>query len=319
MTKKILSIIVPVFNEELNIEFAYSKLTSVMKMVPKYGYEIIFVDNASQDNSRTIIKKLCERDRKVTAIFLSRNFTSEYSSQAAMKQAIGNALTVVDCDLQDPPEIIIKFLIEWEKGAELVIGVRKKIADSTLMKIIRKSFYIIFKKMANIDMPLDAGSFCLMDKKVADVINGLPEKNRFFRGLRAWVGFRTVFIEYERKARKFGKSKNNIFDYLRDSQRGLLGFSFIPLDVMTTFGFLLVLISFIFLLLYLSVVIIYGNPIHAQIPILMAIIFFGGIQMLAISIVGKYIQIIFEEVKNRPTYIIDKIINNHRRNSESPN
>lgn len=311
--KKTISIIVPTYNEEANIEYAYKELRKMMRTIPGYDYEIVFVDNASNDKSRELIKRICRKDKKVTALFMSRNFTSEYSSQAAMKQAIGEAVTVVDCDLQDPPSVIPSFIKEWENGAQVVIGVRKKINDTPIMTFVRKSFYKIFKKLANIDMPLDAGSFCLLDRKVMDVINSLPERNRFFRGLRAWVGFKVAEVVYERKGRRFGESKNSFMDYLHDSQRGLLGFSFIPLDIMTTLGFLLTLMSFIFLVLYLLVVFFLGNPIHAQIPILLAIVFFGGIQMLGISIVGKYIQIIFEEVKQRPTYIIDEVVNNHRK------
>lgn len=311
---KTISIIIPTYNEEENIEYAYARLLGMMKKsLPGYDYEIVFVDNASKDKSRELIKKICRRDKKVTALFMSRNFTSEYSSQAAMKQAIGDAITVVDCDLQDPPEVIPEFVKEWEKGAQVVIGIRKKINDTFFMTIIRKSFYVIFKKLANIDMPLDAGSFCLLDRKVMEVINNLPERNRFFRGLRAWVGFKVAEVVYERKGRKFGNTKNTIFDYIRDSQRGLLGFSFVPLDLMSTFGLILTLLSFVFLIIYLIIVLFLGNPIRAQIPVLLAIVFFGGIQMLAISIVGKYIQIIFEEVKQRPTYIIDEVVNDHRK------
>ena len=315
--KKILSIVVPTFNEEANIEHAYGKLIKMVKSIPKYDYEIIFVDNFSQDRSRSIIKKLALKDKKVTAIFMSRNFTSEYSSQAAMAQAIGDMITVVDCDLQDPPEIIPKFIKEWEKGFDIVIGVRPKINDTRVMTWVRKIFYLVFKKIANIDMPLNAGSFCLIDKKVNAVINSLPERNRFFRGLRAWVGFRVKEVPYERRSRAYGESKNTVFDYLRDAQRGLLGFSFVPLDLMTTFGFLLVSLSFIFIVIYLSLVILIGNPINASIPILLAVFFFGAIQLLAISIVGKYIQIIFEEVKQRPSYIIDEIINDHRKSKKA--
>ncbi len=311
--KKTISIIVPTYNEEDNISYAYGEIVKTMKKLGKYDYEIVFADNASLDKSREVIKKICRNDKKATALFMSRNFTSEYSSQAAMKHAIGDALTIVDCDLQDPPDIILRFVNEWEKGAQVVIGVRKKINDTPVMTIIRKSFYLVFKRLSNIDMPLEAGSFCLLDRKVLDVINDLPERNRFFRGLRAWVGFRVAKVEYERAARKYGRSKNTFFDYIRDSQRGLLGFTFIPLDVMTTLGFFLTLLSFIFLLLYLFTVLLIGNPIRAQIPILLSIVFFGGAQMLAISILGKYIQIIFEEVKQRPTYIIERIINDHRR------
>ncbi len=309
--KKIISVVIPTYNEEANIIYAYEETKKIFKKLPKYTYEIIFTDNNSSDNSRVIIQNIIKKDPKATALFMSRNFTSEYSSHAAMKHAIGDALTILDCDLQDSPDVIPTFIQEWEKGYQVIIGVRNKINDAPFMKLVRKLFYILFKKLADIDMPLNAGSFCFLDRKVLDAINSLPEKNRFFRGLRAWVGFKVKEIEYERKERKFGTSKNSIWDYVRDAQRGLLGFSYIPLDILTSFGFFLVFISFIFLFSYLSIVLFYGNPINASIPLLLAIVFFGGIQMLAISIVGKYIQIIVEEVKQRPTYIIDEIINDH--------
>ncbi|OGK26096.1 hypothetical protein A2954_04070 [Candidatus Roizmanbacteria bacterium RIFCSPLOWO2_01_FULL_37_12] len=312
MRKKILSIVVPTYNEEENVEYAYREIRKMLAAIPVYDYEIIFVDNYSSDRSREIIKKITRKDNKVTAIFLSRNFTSEYSSHAAMKQAIGDILTIVDCDLQDHPSVIPKFIKQWEKGNLIVVGIRNIINDTFLMKTVRKTFYIILKKLANIDMPLNAGTFCLIDRKVLDVIIALPERNRFFRGLRAWTGFKTAYIEYERRKRKFGKTKNSLLDYIRDAQRGILGFSFVPLDIMTTFGFISVIISFLFLLGYLFIVIFFGNPLRAQIPLMLAIVFFGGIQMLSISIVGKYIQIIFEEVKGRPPYVIENILNDHR-------
>lgn len=311
--KKIISVIVPTYNEEENIEWAYREIRKVLSNITKYDYEIIFVDNCSTDKSGDILKNLAKKDKKTSVIFLSRNFTAEYSSLAAMKQSVGDIVTVIDCDLQDSPKLIPKFIAEWEKGAQIVIGVRNTINDSFFMSFFRKSFYKIFKKLANVDMPLNAGSFCLLDRKVADVINNLPERNRFFRGLRAWVGFKVVKIEYERERRKKGKSKNNIFDYMNDSQRGIMGFSFVPLDIITSFGLFLTMVSFVFIIIYLYIVIVFGNPIHAEIPIVLAIFFFGGIQMLAISIVGKYIQIIFEEVKDRPVYIIDEILNDHRK------
>lgn len=309
--KKIISVIIPTYNEEKNIEFAYGRVAKVLSTLRKYSYEIVFVDNRSTDNSAEILKKIARRDKKVSVIYMSRNFTSEYSSLAAMQRAIGDAITVVDCDLQDPPEIIPKFIKEWEKGNEVVIGVRNKISDPAIMKSIRRLFYLIFRKLANIDMPLNAGSFCLLDRKAMDAINNLPEKNRFFRGLRAWVGFNVSIVYYERRGRKYGKSKNTVIDYIRDAQRGILGFSFVPLDIMTSMGFGLVIFSFVFIIAYLLIVFLRGNPINASIPIILSVFFFGGIQLLAISIVGKYIQIIFEEVKNRPPYIIDKILNDH--------
>lgn len=314
--KKILSIVIPIFNEEENIKYAYKETIKVVKTLPKYDYEIIFVDNYSTDKSRNILKSLSRKNKKVTVIFMSRNFTSEYSSHAAMKQARGDILTIVDCDLQDHPKMIPKFIKKWEEGYPVVVGIRNVINDSFFMKIIRKSFYVMFKKMANIEMPLNAGTFCLLDRKVLDIIVNLPEHNRFFRGLRAWVGFKVAYVEYEREKRKYGKTKNSFSDYLNDAQRGLLGFSFIPLDLMTTLGFVLTIFSFLFVFAYLLWSIVFGNPINASIPIILSIFFFGGVQMLGISIVGKYIQIVFEEVKNRPSYIIEEILNNHKKNKE---
>lgn len=312
--KKIISIVVPVFNEENNILFAYKRIIKIFLKSSRYDYEILFVDNCSTDNSKKLIRKLTDQDNKVTGIFMSRNFTSEYSSYAAMKHAIGDAIVVLDCDLQDPPELIPVFSREWEKGYDIVIGIRNKINDTFITAIFRKLFYLIFKRIAHIEMPLNAGSFCLLNRHAMDAINNLPEKNRFFRGLRAWVGFKVAHVRYERQVRKYGKSKNTFFDYLRDAQRGLLDFSFVPLNLMTSFGFLLVIVSFLFIFAYLITVIFFGNPIKASIPILITVFFFGGIQLLAISVVGKYVQIIFEEVKSRPPYIIDTIVNDHRKN-----
>ncbi len=312
--KKVLSIVIPTYNEEENIQYAYKETVKVMKTMPKYNYEIIFVDNYSTDNSRKIIRSITKKDKKTTAIFLSRNFTSEYSSHAAMRQATGDILTILDCDLQDHPEVLPKFLKKLDEGYPVVIGVRNVINDTFIMKYVRKFFYVIFKKMANIEMPLNAGTFCVLDRKVLDVIIELPERNRFFRGLRAWAGFKTAYVEYERRERKFGKTKNSLLDYIRDAQRGLLGFSFIPLDLMSTLGFLITFFSFVLAIGYLSWVIFFGNPINASIPIMLSIFVFGGIQMLGISIVGKYIQIVFEEVKRRPSYVIEEILNNHKKN-----
>ena len=177
-------------------------------------------------------------------------------------------------------------------------------------------YYKILDKFSEVKIPRNVGDFRLVDRKVLDVITELPERNRFFRGLRAWVGFKTAYVEYERRVRKFGKTKNTFFDYIRDAQRCLLGFSFIPLDLMSTLGFLLTFFSFVLAIGYLSWVIFFGNPINASIPIMLSIFVFGGIQMLGISIVGKYIQIVFEEVKNRPQYVIEEILNNHQKNKK---
>lgn len=312
--RKTISVVIPCYNEEANIEYSYGKVRKVFSQIPNYNYEIIFVDNRSTDTSPELIRRIAARDKKVVAVFLSRNFGGEYSSLAGMRIATGDATIVLDCDLQDPPELLLKFIPEWEKGSEVVIGFRKDIDEPYLMRLIRKFFYKIFKLISNIEMPVNAGTYSLVDKKVIDIINNLPEKNRFFRGLRAWAGFKVAKVEYIRRKRKFGKSHNSLIDYLRDAERGLFGFSFVPLELVTYFGFVLVILSFSFIFIYIILFLFLGNPIPGFMTVISLITFLGGIQILAISIIGKYVQIIFEEAKNRPPYIIREIVNDHRKN-----
>ena len=309
--KKTISIVIPCYNEEQNIKRSYQEVKKVFAK-SKYSLEVIFVDNYSTDKSVKIIKEIAKKDKSVTAVLLSRNFGGEYSSLAGMRVASGDATVVLDCDLQDPPELILDFTKEWEKGSEVVIGFRNDIDDNLFMKIARKAFYKIMKKISNIEIPLNAGTYSLVDKRVMNVINNLPEKNRFFRGLRAWAGFKTTKVEYKRRRRKFGRTHNTLLDYLRDAERGVFGFSYVPLELMTSFGFLLVIASFIFIGMYSLLFVFLGNPIPGFMTIISLITLLGGVQILAISVVGKYVLIIFEETKNRPEYVIREIINDHR-------
>jgi len=312
MKKKIISVVIPTYNEELNINNAYFEVKEVFQKLPGYDYEIVFADNCSTDSSQKLIRKITKKDKKVTAVFLSRNFGGEYSSLAGMKVATGNATTVLDCDLQDPPELIIDFIKQWEKGNEVVIGYRRHIEEKLLIKPLRIIFYKLFKLISNIDIPLNAGTFSLVDRRVMEIINNLPERNRFFRGLRAWAGFKVAKVEYVRRKRKYGQSQNTIVDYIRDAERGFFGFSFVPLEIVTYIGFVLVIVSFIFIIGYILLFFLLSNPVPGFMTIISLITFLGGIQILAISIIGKYVQIIFEETKSRPPFIIREIINDHR-------
>jgi len=298
--KKIISVVIPTYNEELNIDNAYFKVKEVFQKLPDYDYEIVFADNCSTDSSQKLIRKIAKKDKKVTAVFLSRNFGGEYSSLAGMKVTTGSATTVLDCDLQDPPELIIDFIKQWEKGNEVVIGYRRHIEEKLLIKPLRIIFYKLFKLISNIDIPLNAGTFSLVDRRVMEIINNLPERNRFFRGLRAWAGFKVAKVEYVRRKRKY------------DAERGFFGFSFVPLEIVTYIGFVLVIVSFIFLIGYILLFFLLSNPVPGFMTIISLITFLGGIQILAISIIGKYVQIIFEETKSRPPFIIREIINDHR-------
>ena len=308
--KKKISFSIACFNEELNIVTTYKALKKIADQYKgKYEFEYIFSDNCSIDKTKELITKLTKKDKNVTGVFLSRNFGHEANGQAAMDYTSGDAVIPIECDLQDPPEVIPKLIEKWERGYDVVVGLRTRLEDSVFMNFTRKTFYKIFKKISNIEVPVNSGAFGLMDRKVVDAIGKMPEKYRFFRGLRAYAGFKTAYVTYHRGKRKYGKSSYNFIDYIRHSERGIFGFSFLLLDLMVYAGFILVVFSFLFIVGYLFTVIVFGNPIRAQIPLMLAIVFFGGIQLLAISIIGKYIQVIVEETKGRPVYIVDEVIN----------
>lgn len=306
---KKISICIPCYNEEKNINIAYSSLKKVMSKIIKYEYELIFTDNGSTDKTKELINKLAKKDRKVKGIFLSRNFGPEASGRAGLDYSSGDAYIGISCDLQDPPELIISFIKKWEVGYDIVLGVYKNLNENIVMKFFRSAFYNIFNIIANIKIPANAVGFGLIDRKVVNSLKSLPERYRFERGLISWIGFKKTYISYERKKRERGKSSYSFFDYIKAAERGIFGFSYLVLDIMVYSGFLLVILSFLFVLGYLYTVLVIGNPINASIPIMLGIVFFGGVQLLAISIIGKYIQVIVEETKARPIYIVEDTIN----------
>lgn len=308
-SKKQISICIPCFNEEANVKNTYNRLKFIVSSLKKYDFEFVFVDNGSIDKTKKIIEEVAKKDKKVKGVFLSRNFGPEASSKASFDYASGDAVIWVAADLQEPPELIPRFIENWEKGYEVVLGQYKKIDDSLFMTWARRSFYNLFKKISNIEVPINVIGFGLYSRKVVDALRSLPEKYRFERGLTMWVGFKKAFIPYERKRRTNGKSSYSLIDYIKHSERGVFGFSYLPLDLLVYIGFVLTGFSFLFVVGYLITVLFFGNPINASIPIMLAIVFFGGVNMLGLSIIGKYVQVIVEEVKNRPVYMVDETVN----------
>lgn len=313
-SKKKISIGVICFNEESNIPLAFRELTKIADKAKNYNFEFIFVDNCSTDNTRGEVKGLVKRDKRVIGVFLSRNFGPESSSQASLDFATGDAFILYECDMQDPPNVILDFIKEWEKGFNVVVGIRDKIDDTPFMTFIRKTYYRIFKAISNIEVPVDAGSFALLDNKVMDAIRRMPEKYRFYRGLRAWVGFKTSYIIYQRSKRQYGKTSYNLLGYIHHAERSFFGFSYLPLDIIVYIGLLLVFLSFVWIMIFLSSVFFFRQTIKEFTLVLMSIVFFGGIQLLALSIIGKYIQVIVEETKARPVYIVEEVL---KKNSKS--
>lgn len=311
--KKTISIGIICFNEESNIAPAYLELKRVTDKNKKYNYEFIFVDNGSTDNTKAEIRKIAKLDKRIIGIFLSRNFGPEASSQASLDNATGDAFIMYEGDMQDPPNVILEFIKEWEKGFDTVVGVRNKIEDSFLMTLVRKTYYRIFRAISNIEVPINAGSYALLDRKVVDAITRMPEKYRFFRGLRAWVGFKTTYVKYSRLKRQRGKSSYNFLSYLHHAERSFFGFSYLPLDAIVYLGLILVLFSFVSVIAYLMSVFLFNQIVDGSMIILLSIILFGGIQLLALSIIGKYIQVIVEETKGRPPYIVEGVIGKNEK------
>lgn len=307
MKKKRISIVIPCFNEEENVLEAYNGLQKTIAGIRKYAFEYIFVDNGSTDKTRNLITQLAHKDRAIKGVFLSRNFGPEASSQAGLDYATGDAVIIYECDMQDPPDCIPSFIKKWEAGYEIVAGVRNKIEDNIWMTFFRKTFYKIFRAVSNIDVPVNSGHYSLIGRRALTAMRSLPEKYRFFRGIRAWVGFKTAYIPYARRRRIRGKSSYSFFGYLKHAERSFFGFSYVPLDILVYAGFFLTILSFLFLIGCVMANIFYHQPLQGGVAILAAIFFFGGLNVFVMSIIGKYIQVIVEETKARPPYIVDHI------------
>jgi hypothetical protein len=209
--------------------------------------------------------------------------------------------------MQEPAKIIPLFIKKWQEGYDTVLGVYTKLVDPRWMRFFRRLFYRMMKNISDINIPTNSSGYGLYSRKVLESMRLLPEKYRFARGIQAWVGFRTAYIPYERIRREHGKSSASFASYFLLAQRSVFGFSYLPLDLLIYFGLVLVFLSFVFIVCYLLYSLVFGNPIKGAITILVAIVFFGGVNVLALSIIGKYVQVIVEETKNRPTYIVEKI------------
>jgi len=317
---KLISIVIPVYNEELNIHPMYERVTNVFKNFKKYCYEIIYVDNCSKDNTLGKIEELAKQDEKVFGLCMARNFgSSQPSTVAGLHYARGDAVVVIDGDIQDPPEMIANFIEKWEDGFEVVYGVRTKRKGSILRRIGYKAFYRLFKKMSYIDIPLDAGDFGLIDRRVVDEIKKLKENEIFFRGIRAWVGFKQIGIEYTRDDRELGKTSIPFLANIKWAKMGIFNFSYKPLEWISNFAFLLTLVSLLGIVYYVVLHFLEPDTPYGFSTIIVLILFLGAVQLLALSIIGEYVARIFNEIKGRPRYIVRDVIGKklNQRNSDS--
>lgn len=316
MIQKKISIVIPCYNEAENIMNMYHRLTVTLKSVTE-SYEILYINNGSTDGSQEIFSRLVKEDPKVTVICLSRNFgSSQPAYTCGMEYATGDALVCLDGDIQDPPELIPEMVQKWQDGYDVVYGVRKRRKGSILRRIGYKFFYRLMKKLSYIDVPLDAGDFALLDRKVVDALNRLPERNRFLRGLRSWVGFKQTGVEYVRADREAGETSNSFFDNIRWAKMGIFSFSYQPLEWISFISSFVVGLSAIGIILYVISYFVYPTAPRGFSTLIVAILFIGAIQLLCLSIIGEYLGKIFEEVKQRPKYLIKEILKQEETKSK---
>lgn len=306
-----ISAIVACYKDAQAIPIMHERLTKTFRKL-KVNYEIIFVNDGSPDNTEAVLSELVQKDARVIGINHSRNFSSQMAFSSGMEIASGDAVVLLDGDLQDPPEMIEKFYEKWEKGYDVVYGVRVKREAPLYMTLLYKAFYRVFHKLSYVKIPLDAGDFSLMDRKVIEQLKKFPERDRFLRGLRAWVGFKQTGVPYVRPERMFGKTTNSLLKNLNWATKGIFSFSYVPLEIMALLSSIVFIIAFVAMVVQIALRFLLPNTPSGITTVLVAVLFLGSIQLLGISILGQYIGKIFEEVKHRPKYIVKSIVRRKR-------
>lgn len=302
------SIIAPVYNEEPVLPELYRRVQAVMEGVGG-AWELILVDDGSRDHSAEIIADLHARDPRVKGISFSRNFGFQIAVTAGLDNAAGEAVILTDADLQDPPEVIPQMIAKWREGYDVVYGVRAKREGESWFKLFTaKAFYRLIDRITGIDIPLDTGDFRLMDRRVVEAIRRMPERNRFLRGMVPWVGFKQTGVLYERKARYAGASKfGTVRKMLPFAVNAITSFSYVPLQLATYLGFIMAAVSAVGIMAVISVRLFTPHAeLSGQATTLAVVLFLGGVQLICLGIIGEYLGRIYDEVKSRPLYLIDR-------------
>lgn len=298
-----ISVVMPVCNETGNLPELHSRLTSVMPAACA-SYELIFVDDGSTDGSTEFLRQLAERDSNVRVVELARNFGHQAAISAGMDHAAGRAVIVMDADLQDPPEVLPDYIREWRAGFEVVYAIREQRKEGWLLRRAYALFYRLLRLVSDIDIPLDSGDFCIMDRKVVELLCAMPERTRFIRGIRSWVGFRQKGLAYERQARHAGKPKYTLRRLIMLALNGLVSFSHTPLRLASVVGLLISTVALLLSVFYLVKKLTVGLEPRGFATLITTILFMAGINLLTLGVMGEYIGRVFDEVKRRPLYIV---------------
>ncbi len=305
----LISIIAPMYNEEAAIDIFFAEMRKFLAECP-YQYEIVCVNDGSKDNTLDILKKYAEEDNRIKIVSFSRNFGKERALYAGLKYSSGDAVIPIDVDLQNPPMTIKTFLAKWEEGYDIVYGVREnRKNEGRLRRFLSKKFYEFYNLISEQKAPYNAADFRLMDRKVVNAVLRIREKHLFMKGIFNWVGYKSCPVLYNHADRAAGNSKFNFWKLWNLALDGITGSSTLPLRVWTYLGGGIAFVSFVIALFFLIKTILWGDPVQGFPTLVILLLFFGGIQLIALGIMGEYIGRIMIEVKNRPLYIVDELIN----------
>lgn len=310
MLRPVISVVTPVFNEQEVLREYYVRLSGVLTEVGGDSWEILLVNDGSSDGSGDVLRELCKKDARVKAIEFSRNFGQQIAITAGLDHATGEAVVIMDADLQDPPEVIKEMVRLWREGNDIVYGVREKRQGETVLKKATAAlFYRLLGRISHVNVPVDVGDFRLLSRKAVDTLKGFRESNRFLRGLTSWIGFRQVGIQYVREARKGGDTKFGWARMIRFALDGITSFSFVPLRLATYLGFLVSTFAFLYAVYIIYVKLTRDWEFHGWAGLMVSMLFLGGVQLVSIGVIGEYIGRIYDEVKRRPLYVVRDFVN----------
>jgi dolichol-phosphate mannosyltransferase len=303
----LLSVVIPCYNEEPVLRATHERLTRVLRGVNALDYELIFVNDGSRDRTQEILTELQLFDPRSRVLLLSRNFGHQIAVTAGLTEAGGDAVVIIDADLQDPPELIPQMVQLWRDGNEVVYGIRiERDGESRFKLWTAKVFYRLINRLSETKMPLDAGDFRLLDRKVVEVLKAMPERARFLRGMVSWAGFRQVAVPYDRAARHAGKSKYPLMKMIHFAMDGIISFSLVPLKLAIWTGFLAIWIAVAGIIVAIADRLLDKNLARGWASLFVAVLFMGGVQLVSLGILGEYLGRIYTEVKRRPLYVVQE-------------
>jgi polyisoprenyl-phosphate glycosyltransferase len=304
-----LSLVVPVFNEEATLPELRGRLSEILPLVGGET-EVILVNDGSRDATPELVSGICREDARFRGIHFSRNFGHQAAVAAGLRYSRGRAVVVMDADLQDPPQLVLSLLQKWREGYEVVYARHtRRDREGLLKRLFAFGYYRVLQRVAQHDVPSDTGDFCLMDRRVVDLLNTMPERNRYIRGLRAWVGFRQTAVDFERPGRFAGEPKYTFRKSLSLAVNGIISLSKAPLRIATWFGLMVSLTSFVLAVAFVIEKLTVGFEIRGWASTVVIILFLGGVQLLTIGIIGEYISRIYDEVKQRPLFVVRELEN----------